>query len=134
MLDSQGAAALTDFGLARGAADTVLTKSGRVVGTVDYLAPEVILGEPATPASDVYALGCVVYECLTGRAPFGDRDYAGACLGHVRDEPADPATVRADVPVEVSWAALRALAKRPTDRPATGRAYARLLEAAARAR
>lgn len=68
MLDENGDAALTDFGLAKGRAYTVLTRPGQVMGTLDYLAPELIKGGRASPASDVYALGCVVYECLAGRA------------------------------------------------------------------
>ena len=54
---------LTDFGLAKGPAYTVLTKPGQVMGTLDYLAPELIRGEPATPLTDVYALGCLAFEC-----------------------------------------------------------------------
>jgi len=73
MLDEQGTALLTDFGLAKGRAYTVLTKPGQVMGTLDYLAPELIKGRPATPASDVYALGCVVFECLAGKAPFAEK-------------------------------------------------------------
>jgi serine/threonine protein kinase len=60
MFDSSGSAALTDFGLAKGPAYTVLTRPGEVMGTVDYLAPELIKGGGATPASDLYALGCTV--------------------------------------------------------------------------
>ena len=60
---------LTDFGLAKGRAYTVLTKPGQVMGTLDYLAPELIKGSPASPATDIYALGCTVYECVAGQAP-----------------------------------------------------------------
>ena len=66
-------AALTDFGLARGPAHTVLTRAGQQLGTIEYMAPELIRGETATRASDVYALGCVAYECLAGRSPFRAR-------------------------------------------------------------
>ena len=128
MLDADGSAALTDFGVARGEADTALTKRGRVVGTVDYLAPEVISGEPATPASDVYGLGCVAYECATGAPPFADRQtLAEACVAHLRDEPPRP-----DVPTAFADALLKALAKEPSKRPATATAYARLLQAGAK--
>ncbi len=77
MVDERGAAALTDFGLARGTADTVLTKTGVVVGTVDYLAPELIRGQQADRSSDVYALGCLLYECLAGAPPFADKAVRG---------------------------------------------------------
>lgn len=131
MVDERGAAALTDFGLARGTADTVLTKTGAVVGTVDYLAPELIRGQPASHSSDVYALGCLLYECLTGAPPFAGRSYVDTLLAHVRDEPRSLSNLRADVPESVSWAVLKALAKEPAERPPSANAYARLLRASA---
>jgi serine/threonine protein kinase len=133
MVDERGAAALTDFGLARGIADTVLTKTGAVVGTVDYLAPELIRGQQASHSSDVYALGCLVYECLAGAPPFADRAYVETLVAHVRDEPRDLTDFRGDLPESVSWAVLKALAKDAADRPATATAYARLLRASAQA-
>ena len=133
MLDETGAAALADFGFARGEADTALTKQGRVVGTVDYLAPEVIRGEAARPRSDIYGLGCLAYECIVGSPPFADRrTIAEACAAHLREEPPDPADARPDVPGAFAGALLTALAKDPARRPATGTAYALLLRAGAR--
>lgn len=132
LLDERGAAALTDFGLARSDADTVLTKTGLVVGTVDYLAPELIQGERASPQSDVYALGCLVYECLAGFPPFGGKSFVEALLAHVRDEPPDLTEVRADLPQTTCWAVTKALAKDPVERPPTATAYARLLRASAK--
>ena len=70
LADADGAAMLSDFGVAKGAGYTVLTRTGLMVGTLDYLAPELIRGDPATPASDVYAFACLVYECLAGAPPF----------------------------------------------------------------
>lgn len=129
LVEGDGRSLLTDFGVARGEADSVLTKAGRVVGTVDYLAPEVIGGEPASAASDVYSLGCVVHACLAGRPPFAGLDFAAACLAHMQSPPPDLRPVRRDVPEALLWAAERALAKEPAERPATGAAYARLLRA-----
>jgi serine/threonine-protein kinase len=131
MIDERGAAALTDFGLARGVADTVLTKTGVVVGTVDYLAPELIRGHPATQASDVYALGCLLYECLAGAPPFAEKAYVETLLAHVQDEPPDLREPRSDLPEALSWAVLKALAKDPAERPPTATAYARMLRASA---
>jgi serine/threonine protein kinase len=133
MIDEGGAAALTDFGLARGIADTVLTKTGVVVGTVDYLAPELITGQRAGPASDLYALGCLFYECLAGAPPFADKAYVETLLAHVREEPRNLSELRTDLPEDISWTALKALAKDPAQRPPTATAYARLLRASARA-
>jgi serine/threonine protein kinase len=132
MVSESGVVALTDFGLARGIAETVLTKSGAVVGTVDYLAPELIRGRPASHASDVYALGCVLYECLTGAPPFAGRPYVEALLAHVRDEPPSLTVERADLPPSVSWAVLKALAKDPADRPPTASAYVQMVRASTR--
>jgi serine/threonine protein kinase len=133
VLLEDGRALLTDFGLARGEAHTVLTKQGRVVGTVDYLAPEIIQGERATPASDVYALGCLAYECAAGRAPFAERSLAEACIAHLREDPAPLDDARPDLPTALRDSVLTALAKQPGGRPRTGTAYARLLRAGAKA-
>ena len=126
MLREDGSAALTDFGLATGTGYTVLTRPGQVLGTLDYLAPELVRGEEATAASDVYALGCVAFECLAGRPPFADRSLLGVGTAHLADDPPDP-----PAPPEVAWALLRALEKAPAARPPTATAYAHLLRAAA---
>ena len=131
MLDREGHAALTDFGLARGPAFTVLTKPGQVMGTLDYIAPELISGSAATPASDIYALGCVAYECLTGQAPFAGLRIFEIAVAHVEREPTNPCELRGDLPADLGWAVLSALAKQPDRRPTTARAYARMLEVAA---
>jgi serine/threonine-protein kinase len=133
LIDSTGRGLLTDFGVARGAADSVLTAPGRVVGTVDYLAPELIQGRAAGPASDVYALGCLVFECLAGEPPFAAAaGFAETCLAHLRSDPPDLGPRRPDVSPALLWASRQALAKDPADRPATGAAYARLLRAGLR--
>lgn len=133
MLGEDGAAALADFGLARAEADTVLTQAGKVAGTVDYLAPEAIRGETVGPRADVYALGCVAYECATGRPPFaGARTVAAACRAHLLEPPRDPAVRRPELPRPLADSLLTALAKEPERRPATGTAYALLLRAGAR--
>jgi serine/threonine-protein kinase len=132
MLEEDGTAALTDFGLAKGPAYTVLTKPGQVMGTLDYLAPELIRGEEASPASDIYALGCVVYECIAGAPPFGGKSMFEVGAAHLQEEPSDPASARDDFPAGVSWAVVQALAKNPAGRPPTATAYSHLLRTAAR--
>jgi serine/threonine-protein kinase len=84
-----GAVALTDFGVAFGGG-TALTSSGALLGTPSYLAPEQVLGEPATARSDIYALGVVAYECLVGRVPFDGPDPVGILLAHVEQPLPDP--------------------------------------------
>jgi serine/threonine-protein kinase len=131
LLNSEGTAMLTDFGLVRGARYTKLTKPGQVMGTLEYLAPELILGEQATAASDVYALGCTVYEALTGRTPFAGKGVFQIGTAHLDEEPPDPVTSRADCGPALARAACLALAKDPGHRPLTATAYARALGAAA---
>jgi serine/threonine protein kinase len=75
MLQENGDAALTDFGLAKGRAYTVLTRAKERLGTPDYMAPELIVGKQASPASDIYALGCVVFKCVTGKPPFAGKAF-----------------------------------------------------------
>jgi serine/threonine protein kinase len=132
MLDEEEVAALTDFGLAKGSDYSALTAAGQAIGTIDYMAPELIKGEPPTPASDVYALGCVVYECLAGRPPFGGRGMLQVGLGHLEETPADPCAERSDAPEHLGAAVLTALEKQPEARPRTATAYARLIAVATR--
>jgi serine/threonine-protein kinase len=131
LLDEGGRASLTDFGLAKGPAYTVLTRPGQVIGTLDYLAPELIRGQPATPASDLYALGCVVFECVAGQPPFAGKGLFQIGAAHLEEEPSDPCARREDMPPGLGWAVTRALAKDPSERPATATAYAHMLRAAA---
>ncbi|MDX6474580.1 MAG: hypothetical protein QOH95_91 [Gaiellaceae bacterium] len=125
ILEEVGGALLADFGLARGASDTVLTQTGRVSGTVDYLAPEVIRGAQAAPAADVYALGCVAYACLSGAPPFATRSVPDAILAHL-ESPPEP------LPSPLSEAVLQALAKSPEERPPTATTYALMLRVSLR--
>jgi serine/threonine-protein kinase len=131
MLDAEGDAALTDFGLAKGRAYTVLTSPGQVLGTLDYLAPEIVLGQAATPASDIYALGSVAFECAAGRAPFADRSLLEITGALLSEEPSDPCAERSDAPKDLGWAIVQALAKDPEKRPPTATAYAHILALAA---
>jgi serine/threonine-protein kinase len=118
LLDEEGNALLTDFGLARGEAYTVLTKPGHVMGTIDYLAPELIKGATATPSTDIYALGCTAYQCLTAVPPFAaSRSAIQIGLAHLQEEPPDPCTRRPDVAPRFCWTVLQALAKEPALRP-----------------
>jgi eukaryotic-like serine/threonine-protein kinase len=131
IIDESGSARLTDFGLAKGRAYTVLTKPGMVMGTLDYLAPEMLRGAEATGASDIYALGCVAFECTAGRAPFADKSMFDLASAHLNVEPQDPCADRDDAPDGLSWAIVQALAKDPGKRPPTATAYAHLVSFAA---
>ena len=131
IIDESGSANLTDFGLAKGRAYTVLTKPGMVMGTLDYVAPEMLRGAEATDASDIYALGCLAFECTAGRAPFADKSMFDLASAHLNLEPPDPCANRDDAPEGLSWAIVQALAKDPDKRPPTATAYAHLISFAA---
>jgi serine/threonine protein kinase len=134
MLDEDGRAMLTDFGLAKGPAYTVLTKPGQLVGTVDYIAPELVRGEAASPASDLYALGCLVFACIAGTPPFAATNPFEVTVAHLGEDPPDPCAARQDAPAGLGAAVLEALAKEPASRPRSARAYALGLWLAARPR
>jgi serine/threonine protein kinase len=132
LLDEHNRAFVADFGLAKDHQASLLTQPGQAVGSLDYMAPEQIRGEEVGPATDVYSLGCVMFECLAGRPPYRDREGTMKILwAHLQDEPPDPCADRPEMPKELSWAVLRALEKDPADRPPTGTAYARMVQVAA---
>jgi serine/threonine protein kinase len=118
---------LSDFGVAKGVGYTVLTRTGLMVGTLDYLAPELIRGEPATTASDVYAFACLVYECLAGAPPFSSRSMFEVGYAHLHDPPASLDGQVDGVSAELDRALLRGLEKDPARRPHLAGAYADLL-------
>lgn len=128
-----GSAALTDFGLIKGEGYTALTQVGRVLGTLGYLAPELINGSPASVASDVYSLSCVVYACLAGRPPFETARAYELAYAHLNQIPADIRDFNPDVPADMASVLAQGLAKDPAQRPPTAVAYAILLTAGAAA-
>jgi serine/threonine-protein kinase len=132
LVDADGVAALGDFGLSKGSSYTELTRAGQVIGTVDYLAPELVRGEKATAASDLYALGCVTYEVLTGRPPFADGSALRVGVAHLEDDPVAPRVRRPELPAALSDLVLGALAKDPARRPRSAVAFAHMLDVARR--
>jgi serine/threonine-protein kinase len=120
---------LTDFGIARASAQTRLTQVGSVVGTAAYLAPEQARGEEATPASDVFALGVVLYQLLTGRLPWEGSTLAELAIRRENERPLPPTSYDPEVPETLSRAVLRSLEGDIGARYSTARELSRALEA-----
>jgi serine/threonine-protein kinase len=110
---------LTDFGIARAIEQTRITQVGSVVGTAAYLAPEQVRGEEATPATDVYALGVVLYQFLTGRLPYEGSSLAELAVRQQNERPLPPSAYNDAVPETLGGAVLRALEGEPARRYAS---------------
>jgi serine/threonine-protein kinase len=120
MVAADGLVKVMDFGIARPVErEKAMTKTGLVIGTPDYMAPEQLLGQPVDPRVDLYAAAVVLYECLTGRRPH-EAESALALVGvKLAQDPLPPHEVSDDVPMELSRVIIRALSRNPADRPAT---------------
>ena len=117
-LSEDGAARIGDFGLAIAADRSRLTREGLMVGTPSYMPPEQAVGGEATPRSDLYALGCVLYEMVTGRPPFLGDDTVGVISQHINVAPVAPSWHNPDMPQGLEILIMRLLAKAPEERPA----------------
>lgn len=110
-------AKVVDFGIAKGLEDTAgLTRTSGLIGTAAYLSPEQVSGKPATPSSDLYAVGCLLYACLAGEPPFGGETAIAVAMKHLQEPVSSLRARRPDVPPELEAVLMRALAKDPSDR------------------
>jgi eukaryotic-like serine/threonine-protein kinase len=125
LVRDDGSVKITDFGIAWSAGSVPLTRTGQVIGTPQYLSPEVAEGHHATPASDVYALGLVGYECLTGHPAFDGDNAVTIALKQVRE---DPAPLPEDLPGEIRTLIRRSLCKNPSARIPDGAAFVAAVE------
>ena len=108
---------LSDFGLTKeSASDASLTSTGRLMGTVHYVSPEVLQGDAVDGRADVYSLGCVLYECLTGRVVFERNNDLAEMWAHVQEAPVPPSRLRPDLPAAIDDVIATALEKAPANR------------------
>ncbi|HEY8120701.1 MAG TPA: serine/threonine-protein kinase [Myxococcota bacterium] len=121
MVDARGRVKVMDFGIARVAGAERTTHHGKLVGTPEYMSPEQVRGEDATIRSDLYSLGILLFEMVTGEAPFRAPASFELMRAQLEDLPPDPRALRPELDVRVARAILRALAKRPAERFASTR-------------
>jgi serine/threonine protein kinase len=127
MLTPAGDVKVMDFGIAAAAWAERVTTPGLVLGTPSYLAPEQAKSEKTTPASDVYALGAMLYEMVAGRPPFVAESPVALALAHIREDPRPLDQVADGVPPNLASASMAALAKDPAERPPSAAAFASML-------
>jgi eukaryotic-like serine/threonine-protein kinase len=133
LIDDEGRARVADFGIARGGENSDITATGSVMGTAQYLSPEQAQGKPTTPRSDIYSIGVILYEALTGRVPFEGDSAVAVALKQVSEAPRRPSAINPDIPPALDAVVMRALAKDPEARFKDADAFLRALDAAERA-
>ncbi len=124
LVTPDGTVKITDFGIARAAEGMALTETGQVMGTPQYLSPEQAQGLTATPASDVYSLAVVAFECLAGRRPFVADSAVATALAHLREPVPD---LPPEIPADLAAVVRRAMSKTPDERFPDGTAFAAAL-------
>lgn len=133
LMGRDGRAKIADFGIATALGESSLTQSGFIVGSAQYLSPEQAKGQPATPLSDLYSAGVVLYEMATGRLPFEGETPVAVALKQVQEKPVPPRQMNPRIPESLQGVILRAMSKDPTARFPSGKAMAAALVACARA-
>jgi Protein kinase domain/GAF domain len=131
LFDEDEVAYLTDFGLAKYGEGTLLTRPGQALGSINYMAPEQVRGDDVSAATDVYGLGCTVFECVTGVPLFADREGMDVLYAQLDADPPDPRAAQPELPEEAGAVILRALAKDPDTRPQSASEFANEFDRAA---
>jgi eukaryotic-like serine/threonine-protein kinase len=132
LIDAEGRARVADFGIARGESSDI-TATGSVMGTAQYLSPEQAQGKETTPRSDIYSIGVILYEALTGRVPFQGDSAVAVALKQVSEAPRRPSAINPEVPPALDAVVMRALAKDPEARFKDADAFLKALDAAEKA-
>lgn len=130
LLSADGRVLVTDFGIAKAAEGNDLTSAGAMVGTAKYLAPEQVEGGPIDGRADLYALGVVLYEALTGVAPFAEETDAATAMARLHRYPTEPRRLRPEIPPATEAVVMQAMSRRPEDRFASAAAMRAALLAA----
>jgi len=133
LIDDEGRARVADFGIARGGENSDITATGSVMGTAQYLSPEQAQGKPTTPRSDIYSIGVILYEALTGRVPFEGDSAVAVALKQVSEAPRRPSAINPNIPPALDAVVMRALAKDPDARFKDADAFLKALDAAEKA-
>ncbi len=131
LVTDSGDVKVTDFGIARAANHSTLTRTGSILGTAHYVSPEQAMGEPVGPRSDLYSLGVVLYEMLTGDVPFDAETPIGIAMKHVNGRLVPPRDLNPEVPARLDALTVKLLSKDPEDRPPDAEALAEALRAKA---
>ncbi len=129
LIDADGRAMVTDFGIAR-AGSSEITQTGSVMGTAQYLSPEQAQGKETTPTSDIYSIGVVLYEALTGNVPFEADSPVAVALKQVQEVPRRPSAINPEVPPALDAVVMRALAKNPDARFSDAKSFMDALDEA----
>ncbi len=116
VINGRGQVKVTDFGIARAGTSAKMTETGSILGTAQYLSPEQAKGKSVEQSSDLYSVGVVLYEMLTGRVPFEGENPVAIALKHISDEPAPPQSIAPEIPDNLNNVVMKALAKDPGSR------------------
>jgi beta-lactam-binding protein with PASTA domain/predicted Ser/Thr protein kinase len=133
LIDDEGRARVADFGIARAGENSDITATGSVMGTAQYISPEQAQGKPTTPRSDIYSIGVILYEAVTGRVPFEGESAVAVALKQVSEAPRRPSAINPNVPPALDAVVMRALAKDPDARFNDADAFLKALDAAEKA-
>lgn len=130
MIDDEWNVKVTDFGIAHNPVDGDITQTGQMVGTAQYISPEQAQGKPVSAASDLYSIGVVLFEMLTGKVPFDGDSSVSIALQHINEQPPKPSSIVPTVPPVLDAVVLKAMSKSPVERYASADEFSAALERA----